>query len=506
MQQGNKRQTSTDKPATNNTKITVNRDSGQTKPTIVTQSASSRTSAPVKSNGDAKPVNRSASTSNGKTMIKVQSLKQNSPRLQIGDKNAPSNDELNKLSFGDKMGIVSSALPLSHSASNLENLRSESPRTPVENESKSFTNGKLGHVVTSKSRDDISTVTKVGPMEEQRNKFTSSSADNVSKPEVVKSSVKPVKPASKVFLNADKQMIDLDSFTDRKNMLSELKGFGKPLKPVQQSSTVNQVKLGYEERNGIGVKVEEGGSNKVNGGPANPKSGLFKDIQLAKKPSELKETKAEIRKVNEKANEKDVTKAKDKDVTKVDDPTKLFDDLLKGVNSETDESESSEYSPREEVTFEPIKVKFVQEEKEDIVKIPTVVDTKSAPLSEISFAGTRQVTTIEEESEDNGTEESDEDDRFVTEFQFPGKPKSAVNAAKQKFGKCLLFKSTRVIFKEIVWSFFLFVFSVQILSVLRGHSFFFIPATTANDLRLRRISIPDLIHYIIFLSSFLRKS
>ena len=34
---------------------------------------------------------------------------------------------------------------------------------------------------------------------------------------------------------------------------------------------------------------------------------------------------------------------------------------------------------------------------------------------------------------------------------------------------------------------------------LRGHSVFFIPATTANDLRLRRISIPDLIHYIIFL-------
>ena len=32
---------------------------------------------------------------------------------------------------------------------------------------------------------------------------------------------------------------------------------------------------------------------------------------------------------------------------------------------------------------------------------------------------------------------------------------------------------------------------------------FFIPATTANDLR---ISIPDLIHYIIFLSYFLRKS
>ena len=34
---------------------------------------------------------------------------------------------------------------------------------------------------------------------------------------------------------------------------------------------------------------------------------------------------------------------------------------------------------------------------------------------------------------------------------------------------------------------------------------FFIPATAANDLLLRRISIPDLIHYIIFLSHFLKK-
>ena len=35
---------------------------------------------------------------------------------------------------------------------------------------------------------------------------------------------------------------------------------------------------------------------------------------------------------------------------------------------------------------------------------------------------------------------------------------------------------------------------------------FFIPASTANDLWLRSISIPYLIHYIIFLSYFLRKS
>ena len=41
---------------------------------------------------------------------------------------------------------------------------------------------------------------------------------------------------------------------------------------------------------------------------------------------------------------------------------------------------------------------------------------------------------------------------------------------------------------------------VRFVSVLRGHSVFFINATTANDLRLRRISIPDLIHYNVFLS------
>ena len=34
---------------------------------------------------------------------------------------------------------------------------------------------------------------------------------------------------------------------------------------------------------------------------------------------------------------------------------------------------------------------------------------------------------------------------------------------------------------------------------------FFIPATTANDLRIRRISIPDFIHYIYFPILILKK-
>ena len=45
------------------------------------------------------------------------------------------------------------------------------------------------------------------------------------------------------------------------------------------------------------------------------------------------------------------------------------------------------------------------------------------------------------------------------------------------------------------WFFF---FSVRLLSVLHGHSGFFIPATTANDLRHQRISIPNLPFFTIF--------
>ena len=58
-----------------------------------------------------------------------------------------------------------------------------------------------------------------------------------------------------------------------------------------------------------------------------------------------------------------------------------------------------------------------------------------------------------------------------------------------------------------VGSFFVFVFLTFDFFVGSAWSFvFFIPATTANDLRLGRISIPDLIQYTIFLSLFLRQS
>jgi len=39
------------------------------------------------------------------------------------------------------------------------------------------------------------------------------------------------------------------------------------------------------------------------------------------------------------------------------------------------------------------------------------------------------------------------------------------------------------------------VYETRRKCVIYIHSFFLIPATTANDIRLRRISIPDFIHY-----------
>ena len=54
----------------------------------------------------------------------------------------------------------------------------------------------------------------------------------------------------------------------------------------------------------------------------------------------------------------------------------------------------------------------------------------------------------------------------------------------------------------------LFFLSVRLLSVLCGHSFFFIPATTANDLRLRRIFYPRFypLHLFSYLNSWERAS
>ena len=55
---------------------------------------------------------------------------------------------------------------------------------------------------------------------------------------------------------------------------------------------------------------------------------------------------------------------------------------------------------------------------------------------------------------------------------------------------------------QLKWNLF-YIFSVRLLSVLRGHSCFFIPTTTANDIRLRRIFYPRFYPLHLFSSPWL---
>lgn len=373
----------------------------------------------AKGNIETKPLsvqqtNRPQSSTNGRTTIQVQSLKSNSPRLKETEVNGANNDEINRLSFGEKKDIVSTALPLSRSASNLENLNRESAKSI--SDTKPAVNGRVSFEAPVRSTNEtikpVESVPKPGPMSEQRSKNISVSADNVSKPDVVKSSINSAKPSAKVVINADKQMIDLDSFTDRKNMLSELKKFDKQLKPVQHASNVTEVKLSlgkeFDNKNsGINGKEVD-----TNGDKANSKNALLSEIKLAKKPSETKE----VNPVKQDKQKQNIPKS-----TGSENQVDLFNDLLKAVDSGTDSSESANSSPREYEQKTKVEVKALKDGGKAVGEPKNTVVPEVAQVSEISFSKPRNVTTIEEESEDNDETEED-DDRFVSEFQFPGKP------------------------------------------------------------------------------------
>ena len=73
-------------------------------------------------------------------------------------------------------------------------------------------------------------------------------------------------------------------------------------------------------------------------------------------------------------------------------------------------------------------------------------------------------------------------------------------------GKCFVEMSTidEETVQDVAEVGLVFFLAFNFLSVLRDHSFF-IPGTTVNDLRLRRISIPDVIHYIFLTKLILEK-
>ena len=358
---------------------------------------------------------RSDNGTSNRSSIQVQSLKSNSPVLRRPANDINGSGNINE-DFKKTLSMSLCKNDETENKTNLGNKTSENSKV----------NGQQNNVSVS------STVVSLGPMSEQRNKFMSKSSDNIfkkpsetapQKPEVVKGKVSS-KPASKVVLNADKQMMDLDSFTDRRNMLDELKKFDKTLKPSATRShteKVTEVKLNVAKSG-----EKRSSANMEPKGPVTPveqKVNLLGDIKLGKKPSELKQTKPPKSEQNGNNND---TGNKTNNAISVISQTKQFEDLLK--DTESDKSESSEDSPRETI-------------------IPSVQkQTANIPASgEVTLDEVRGSSPLVEAGDDSTSQSSgmsEEDDKFVTEFHFSGsqfKAPSTEAAIPKKQGKSLFY-------------------------------------------------------------------
>ncbi|XP_052781664.1 POTE ankyrin domain family member J-like [Mya arenaria] len=390
-----------------------------------------RNSAPIVASANSKPVSNTqpmrnsgtnSNVSNNKTLIKVQSLRPSGVNVKDrSEVNGANDDDINRLSFTEKKTIVNSALDDSTETIKPESI--ESGHATVMNGT-AISNGNSDRKET-KVNKDIPADSKpktLGPMADQQNKPTSKSLDSLQKPDVVKSNVKIGKPSSKVVMNADKQLVDLDSFTDRKNMLSELKNFDKRLKSAPSKEKVTEVKLNLGQGNDSEIKQEE---KNVSNNNSSTKHGLLGDIKLGKKPSEVKQTKAEntseSRNLETNKNANDNLQAQ------------LFDNLLDGVDNKSEGSDhSSNSSPRENIeAFNVHKEEDLSTRNDRDSNMVVSENTETlqmevanmATAGEITVGQSRMITTVPEESDDSrsqGSEMSQDDDRFVTEFSFPG--------------------------------------------------------------------------------------
>ena len=262
--------------------------------------------------------------------------------------------------------------------------------------------------VSTKSLKPASSTTK-GPLANQNNKFLSKSSDNVfsqssnklDDKEVVKGNVSNNKPM--IVMTADRQYLDLDSFTDRKNLLSELKSFNKDLKPVAKTDpqtkdhAIEQPKL----VKGFGFdNVKQDNKTSVQ------KISLLNDIRLGKKPSDVKN--GEVENTHNKVTAKDkVQKTVPGDINKTKNAN-----VYKGVH-----------------------------EVENIKSIDTVIDNvretdeAQALTSEITVTNEKEAlpgSSQSEDSESQSSELSEDEDKFVSEFSFPQKqtvPQTSVKTA-----------------------------------------------------------------------------
>lgn len=363
-----------------------------------------------------------------KTSIQVQSLKSNSPVLK--NKNTNNVNGSGGVNGDSRKSLPFSLNKVSETQSLIGSDRSEGVKTDISvNEKNSNVNGQQKMVSVSNSGATL------GPMADQK-RFLSKSSDDIfrkpsgtapQKTEVVKG--KATKAASKVVMNADKQMIDLDSFTDRKNMLEELKKFDKPLKPSTgrtYTEKVTEVKLNLaksgEKRSS--ANMEPKGSVI----PVEQKVNILSDIKLGKKPSELRQTKA-VNVKTEQSERNSVPKvsiktSEDARVSQRVSP-KMFDDLVKDIDSDKSE-QSSEESPREAISLSQNKETVKNSLKPEETNTTSYLGQKNVNLpatGEVTIVEDKESTLSAENSEDSLSQSSgmsEEDDKFVTEFHFTG--------------------------------------------------------------------------------------
>jgi len=380
--------------------------------------STNRMSTPITVGSTNKPVNSTQSNRNadsnsnwnsvGKTTIQVQSLKPNTVVVKHDSDVNGANDDINKLSFDEKKVIVHSALD--ETAETLKPELNSAEETNVQNGHNFKETVNVEKSIDAKNTTNVSMST---PYKESNT--LSESEENKPKPEVVKSSVSFSKPSSKVVMNADKQMLDLDSFTERKNMLSELKTFDKQLKSVPNKERLTEVKVSVD-KNSSSENVSTESENKPS------KSALFGDIKLAKKPSEFKQQQNV-----DAAPESKKTVKTESEVA--DEQSRMFDNILSDVYNASSDSESSENSSPREGGNSPRTNDNTYNETNDTGaddKGAQNIDSSSvasggvylAGAGEITVSPPRGITTVIEESE--GDEVAPDDDRFVTEFSFPG--------------------------------------------------------------------------------------
>ena len=366
--------------------------------------------------------------------------------------------DTNRMSNGIQYDVNKTEITIDKADSNVKKGSKESEDLAV-NGNHSVANETVKVIVNN---NPVKANVNVGPMASQK-KFISTSTGNLNadrsnidkpKPEVVKG-LQSTKPKSVLVMNADKQMVDLDSFTTRKNMLAEIKQFDKELKHTKTRDSRETKLTEIGSMSGGSYKVAEKKSDQ-----SVSKNKLMNDIKQSKKPSEIKSTKDEnsvIKDVN--VVNKDVRKSDNKPAAAAVDASlskeqkeisatenKQINETKIASNIEIKVEKSSEVSSQmqkfddlldcvdgaETVSSE------INVQHEDLPGV-AVINEPRATLPEPEDKNTiqkGQVTPRLDSSEASKQDVSD-DEKYVTKFQFE-QPKVKVETQTKPLKKGML--------------------------------------------------------------------